>query len=75
VQGAFGEDGAIFALAYFGVELDPEAFRRAVRSLAAAGVTARFSEPQWVGYWSYPVRDPIGHTVEVSTAARDSWPP
>jgi catechol 2,3-dioxygenase-like lactoylglutathione lyase family enzyme len=59
-----------------GVELDPEAFRRAVRSLAAAGVTARFSEPQWVGYWSYPVRDPIGHTVEISiTTDRDSWPP
>jgi catechol 2,3-dioxygenase-like lactoylglutathione lyase family enzyme len=70
-----GWAGGDTAMPSLGLELDPEDFRRAIRSLAAAGVTVRFSEPQWLGYWSYPVRDPMGHTVEISTPDRDSWPP
>lgn len=25
-------------------------------------------------YWSFPVRDPMGNTVELSTTDRNAWP-
>ena len=58
----------------WGVELSGTQFRRSVASMRAARIEAQFTEPKWVGYWSYPVRDPMGNTVEVSTPGRGSWP-
>lgn len=51
-----------------------EAFAAAVDRVTAAGVPAYFDRPQWFGYWSFPVRDPMGHTVEL-TFAPDADPP
>lgn len=59
----------------FGIEMERGAFHRTVRSLMAAGTPAWFTEPRWVGYWSYPVKDPAGLTVELSASDEDSWPP
>jgi hypothetical protein len=46
--------------------MSSEAFSDAVVRLQDAGVDVLRSEPFWVGYWSYVVRDPMGHTVEVA---------
>lgn len=60
------------------IALDPGGFAAAVRRLRQAAVPALRSEPFWVGYWSYVVRDPMGQTVEisdpVSTAPEDPRP-
>lgn len=48
------------------VALDPDHFRKAVARLRSTGATCLWSEPQWVGYWSFVVRDPDGRTVELS---------
>lgn len=51
------------------VELSEEAFGQAFERLAAVATVERLHPtPQWVGYWSFPVRDPMGNTVELS------WP-
>ena len=50
------------------VELPEEEFRPAVERLTRAGIVALHDAPVWVGYWSFPVRDPMGNTVEVT------WP-
>jgi catechol 2,3-dioxygenase-like lactoylglutathione lyase family enzyme len=43
-----------------------DAFRAAVGRLTGAGVVAYAEEPRWVGYWSFPVKDPMGNTVELT---------
>ena len=49
-----------------------DAFRAAVTRLAAADVPRLDDRPQWRGYWSYVVRDPMGHTVEVTHAPAEA---
>ena len=29
-------------------------------------VPAFYSKPRWLGYWSFPVKDPMGNTVELT---------
>lgn len=50
-----------------------EAFIRTVDRLIESDVSCRNDEPDWVGYWSFPVRDPMGTTVEI-TCAPDTPP-
>ncbi len=59
----------------WGFECPPHDFGRAVEAARSAGVETRHTEPVWVRYWSFPVIDPMGNTVEISTADRDAWPP
>ena len=58
----------------WGVELSPEMFHRTVTALVDAAAETRHPDPQWVGYWSFPVKDPMGNTVELSTPERSAWP-
>ncbi|NLD34002.1 MAG: hypothetical protein GX653_03750 [Clostridiales bacterium] len=32
----------------------------------ASGVKAWNPKPQWVGYWSFPLLDPMNHTIEIT---------
>lgn len=51
------------------VVLSEPAYRKAVAELSAEpGIRLLHQVPQWVGYWSFPVTDPMGNTVELS------WP-
>jgi catechol 2,3-dioxygenase-like lactoylglutathione lyase family enzyme len=45
---------------------DEAAFRAAVARLTEAAVPRRAERPRWVGYWSFPVQDPMGNTVEIT---------
>lgn len=36
------------------------------RVLGDAQIVRRYALPQWVGYWSFPVKDPMGNTVEIT---------
>lgn len=47
------------------VKLNEAGFRATLGRLRSASIPAFWSEPQWRGYWSYPVKDPMGNTVEV----------
>lgn len=61
-----GWPGGTSARASWSVESDShDAYAAAIARLHAAGVPAFFDQPQWIGYWSFPVKDPMGNTVEV----------
>ena len=49
-------------------EFKEDSFRTAVDRCRAAGTRTFWDKPRWVGYWSFPVRDPMGNTVELT------WP-
>ena len=70
-----GWEGGSTSNPSIGFELAAPAFRLAVAAARQAGVEAFHPEPTWVGYWSFPVRDPMGNTVEISTPEREAWPP
>ena len=42
-----------------------------IQKLQAAKVVAFHPQPQWQGYWSFPVKDPMGNTVEVVLAPQE----
>lgn len=68
-----GWEGGTAGMPSWGFELPPKEFCRAVERALSRGVSTLHSEPEWVGYWSFPLRDPMGNTVELSTANRDAW--
>lgn len=43
-----------------------DAFAATVTRLVEAQVPAFFDRPRWLSYWSFPVKDPMGNTVELS---------
>jgi len=51
------------------VVLTEGGFETAVQRLMAADVEAFYKEPQWQNYWSFPVKDPMGNTVEIVLAS------
>ncbi|MDQ3460888.1 MAG: hypothetical protein M3498_16590 [Deinococcota bacterium] len=53
------------------VELEPKAFKEAWMKMKDEGVASFYDSPKWLGYWSYPVYDPMGHTVELSCPTDD----
>lgn len=50
------------------VELYGDDFRQAVETVRGGEHETLHSAPKWVGYWSFPVKDPMRNTVELS------WP-
>lgn len=70
-----GWEGGATAAPSWGFELAPDEFRRAVRSAREAGTEPHFDAPRWLGYWSFPVRDPMGNTVEISSPSQGAWLP
>ena len=70
-----GWEGGAAATVSWSVELDESGFRRAVSRLLSRGTACAHDEPQWVGYWSFPVRDPMGNTVEICWPAGSAIPP
>jgi hypothetical protein len=72
---AIGLVGRIFTDPVLGFECAPADFCRAVQAARVAKANTFHSEPQWVGYWSFPVKDAMGNTVEITTPQRDAWPP
>jgi len=71
--GQLGWEGGAAGVPSWGVELDSAGFVRAVAAASAHGSRTRWPAPHWVGYWSFPVRDPMGNTVEISTPDRHAW--
>ncbi len=64
-----GWNGGTGALTSWSVTLaDDMAFAAAVERLQKADVEAAHESPEWVFYWSFPVKDPMGNTVEITWA-------
>ena len=60
-----GWEGGKQSAISWSVVLTGEGFQTAVHKLIDAEVTSIHNRPEWHNYWSFPVKDPMGNTVEV----------
>ncbi len=75
-----GTDFGSIEEASWGIQYPEDLFRETVRKLMAEKTPAVFEKPRFISdsYWSYPVSDPMGYTVEVfcvpeKTPERKEW--
>jgi catechol 2,3-dioxygenase-like lactoylglutathione lyase family enzyme len=61
-----GWGGGLGARASWSVVCSAATFPVVVRRLIDAGVSTYYEKPRWHGYWGFPVKDPMGNTVEVT---------
>lgn len=59
----------------WGFHLESEPFREAVERSRRRRAEVYRAEPLWIGYWSFPVKDPMGNTVEISSTDPAAWTP
>lgn len=52
------------------IEYDPTSFKKIVRLLTKNDVMSYYTEPQWNGYWSFPVLDPMNNTIEITCSKK-----
>lgn len=64
-----GWEGDTVPMVSWSVQLGEAEFVRAIHAVRLSTSRTLHDSPQWVGYWSFPVRDPMGNTVEIT------WPP
>ena len=54
-------DGGNVAVISWSVELDRDDFAAAVRRVRELGGPVLHTKPIWIGYWSFPAKDPMGN--------------
>jgi hypothetical protein len=47
------------------IPVSEDTFAVVVKRLAESGAPTFCNDLQWVNYWSYPVKDPMGNTLEI----------
>lgn len=62
-----GWDGGTEPRVSWSIDVGPEKFRPTVAALKDSGAECFAADPRWCqdSYWAFPVRDPMGNTVEV----------
>lgn len=48
------------------IECQKEDYYLIVSNVKNSGVCCFYTDPKWKGYWSFPVKDPMGNTVELT---------
>ncbi len=48
------------------IECAKKDFIEIVQSVDANDVPKFYNEPQWTGYWSFPILDPMNNTLEIT---------
>ena len=68
-----GWEGGTTSHPSWGFQLEAGSFRDAVERSTPHRAQAFHSEPKWIGYWSFPLKDPMGNTVEISSTDPNAW--
>lgn len=53
------------------INFDAVSFEKTVNLLVHHNIESYFQEPQWKGYWSFPVLDPMNNTIEITCSDSD----
>jgi hypothetical protein len=56
------------------LECDRTDFEEIIQSAKNSDVSSFFSKPEWKGYWSFPILDPMNNTIEITCTEAD-WSP
>lgn len=60
-----GYEGGTAPVISWSVLITEDEYSSTVQRLINAGVPAIYEKPTWNYYWGFPVKDPMGNTVEV----------
>ncbi len=68
-----GFEGGEVEEASWGIQLPTDVFPEVVKKLKEEGAQLLFPNPIWCqdSYWAFPVRDPMGYTVEVYAVPKE----
>ena len=76
-----GWGGGDLPIPSWSVEIPEERFAALVEQINETDIIAYGKKPMWAqdSYWSFPVRDPMGHTVELYNSPKErpestEWP-
>lgn len=61
-----GWEGGTEPCVSWSLECDVADFHAIVDAVKKHEIRSYFPEPNWKGYWSFPVLDPMNHTVEIT---------
>ncbi len=61
-----GWDGGKEPRTSWSINFDAISFEKTVNLLVDHSIQSYFVEPQWKGYWSFPVLDPMNNTIEIT---------
>lgn len=53
------------------IECDEDDFSQIVRTAIENDVPSYYERPNWKGYWSFPVLDPMNQTIEITCTKED----
>ena len=53
------------------LECDKESFSDIVKRAIEKEIPSYFPAPKWVGYWSFPILDPMKNTIEITCTEED----
>lgn len=61
-----GWEGGTAHRTSWSIKCSGEEFMDIVECAQKSGVKSFYPEPKWVGYWSYPILDPMNETIEIT---------
>jgi len=64
-RGPVFRDGNMFDISWTLREEDLEVYIKTVKRISSSNSPKFYKEPQWVGYWSFIVKDPMGYTLDL----------
>lgn len=68
-----GWQGGTEARVGWSLECNPGDFQEIVRRATEIDARRYLDQPQWVGYWSFPLMDPMNATIEITCSEEDGW--
>lgn len=68
-----GWEGGTEPRTSWSISYDSDEFSHVIKRLQEASVTSFNPAPQWEGYWSFPVLDPMMQTIEITAMDKAAW--
>ncbi|MDG5788568.1 hypothetical protein QA612_13865 [Evansella sp. AB-P1] len=65
-----GWEGGKVPRTSWSLECDMKNFEEIVQASKENKIRTFFNEPKWIGYWSYPMLDPMNNTIEITCTER-----
>ena len=66
-----GWEGGTSVRPSWSLECDQDSFSSIIKRAIENGIPSSFPEPKWVGYWSFPILDPMNNTIEITCPDKD----
>lgn len=65
-----GWEGGTEPRTSWSLECDKEDFKKIIHSVISNEIQKYNNEPEWNGYWSFPILDPMNNTIEITCTVK-----